>query len=122
VWNRCGNHYLSKGMAIRSLTTSKMRSPNTLIQDKAREMACEELKRRLEQLNMSASDTKGYGQLLNGVDAHIHSLHDLLEHMFLVDCNGIFLILICTLQTWWRKRKSEFGSRGRLMESWMIAV
>jgi hypothetical protein len=44
-------------------------------------MAREELKRRLEELNMSASDAKGYGQLLTGVDAHIRSLHDLLERM-----------------------------------------
>lgn len=42
-------------------------------------MAREELKRRLEELNMSVSDAKGYGQLLAGVDAHIHSLHNLLE-------------------------------------------
>jgi len=30
---------------------------------------------------MSAADAKRYGQLLMGVDAHIHSLHDLLEHL-----------------------------------------
>jgi hypothetical protein len=47
-------------------------------------MAREELKRRLEELNMSAADAKGYGQLLMGVDAHIHSLHDLLERMSIV--------------------------------------
>lgn len=42
-------------------------------------MAREELQRRLEELNMNVADAKGYGQLLAGVDAHIHSLHDLLE-------------------------------------------
>jgi von Willebrand factor A domain-containing protein 8 len=52
-------------------------------------MACEELKCQLKELNMSASDAKGYGQLLNGVDTHIRSLHDLLERMFLVGCNCI---------------------------------
>ncbi|KZP21316.1 hypothetical protein FIBSPDRAFT_931734 [Athelia psychrophila] len=39
------------------------------------------LQRRLEELNMSVSEAKGYGQLLEGVDTHIRSLHDLLEHL-----------------------------------------
>lgn len=42
-------------------------------------MAREELKRRLEELNMTMADAKGYGQLLSGVNAHIGSLYDLLE-------------------------------------------
>jgi hypothetical protein len=54
-------------------------------------MAREELKRRLEELNMSVSDAKGYGQLLIGVDAHIRSLHDLLERMVLVVTNIVFV-------------------------------
>jgi hypothetical protein len=51
-------------------------------------MAREELKRRLEELDMSASDAKGYGQLLASVDAHIHSLHDLLERMSMILVNS----------------------------------
>lgn len=42
-------------------------------------MARQELQRRLEELDMSASDAKEYGALLNTVQAHILSLHDLLE-------------------------------------------
>lgn len=42
-------------------------------------MAREELQRRLEELNMSVSEAKGYGQLLAGVDSHVHPLYDLLE-------------------------------------------
>lgn len=45
-------------------------------------MAREELQRRLEELNMSVSEAKGYGELLAGVDAHIQSLYDLLERTF----------------------------------------
>lgn len=42
-------------------------------------MARQELQRRLEELNMSASEAKGYGELLTAVQAHMLSLHDLLE-------------------------------------------
>jgi von Willebrand factor A domain-containing protein 8 len=56
----------------------KKRVPDD-IQEKAREMAREELKRRLEELDMSASEAKGYGALLNATQAHMASLLDLLE-------------------------------------------
>jgi hypothetical protein len=49
------------------------------IKERARELARQELQRRLEELNMSLGDAKGYGQLLSAVQAHIASLHDLLE-------------------------------------------
>ena len=42
-------------------------------------MARQELARRLEELNMSAAEAKGYGSLLTSVQAHIAQLHDLLE-------------------------------------------
>lgn len=42
-------------------------------------MARQELQRRLEELNMSASEAKGYGELLTAIQAHMLSLHDLLE-------------------------------------------
>ncbi|KAF8878073.1 AAA domain-containing protein [Infundibulicybe gibba] len=51
------------------------------IKEKAREMARQELKRRLEELDMSASEAKGYGELLAATQAHMLSLHDLLEHL-----------------------------------------
>ena len=49
------------------------------IREQAREMARQELARRLEELNMSAAEAKGYGALLTSVQAHIAQLHDLLE-------------------------------------------
>ncbi len=42
-------------------------------------MARRELKQRLEQLDMSPSEARGYGQLLNATQAHMESLHSLLE-------------------------------------------
>ena len=49
------------------------------IKEKAREMARQELQRRLEELNMSSSEARGYGELLAATQAHMLSLHDLLE-------------------------------------------
>lgn len=49
------------------------------VREKAREMAREELKRRLEELNMSHAEARGYGTLLEGVQGHIAQLFDLLE-------------------------------------------
>ncbi|TFK81956.1 hypothetical protein K466DRAFT_501194 [Polyporus arcularius HHB13444] len=51
------------------------------VKERAREMARQELARRLEELNMSAGDAKGYGSLLTAVEGHIAQLHDLLEHL-----------------------------------------
>ena len=42
-------------------------------------MARAELARRLEELNMSQREAKGYSSLLAAVDSHIARLHDLLE-------------------------------------------
>lgn len=45
-------------------------------------MARQELQRRLEELDMSAAEAKGYGELLTATNAHMLSLHDLLEREF----------------------------------------
>ena len=42
-------------------------------------MARQELTRRLEELNLTAGEAKGYGVLLDAVQAHIAQLHDLFE-------------------------------------------
>lgn len=49
------------------------------IKEKAQEMARQELQRRLEELNMSASEAKGHGQLIGATEVHMASLLDLLE-------------------------------------------
>ena len=49
------------------------------IKEKAREMARQELQRRLEELDMSSAEARGYGELLAATQAHMLSLHDLLE-------------------------------------------
>ncbi|KAF9806900.1 hypothetical protein IEO21_08484 [Rhodonia placenta] len=51
------------------------------VKEQARKMAREELARRLEELDMSAGEAKGYGSLLTAVQAHIAQLHDLLENL-----------------------------------------
>ncbi|KAI0049548.1 hypothetical protein FA95DRAFT_1489014 [Auriscalpium vulgare] len=51
------------------------------VKEQSREMAKQELARRLEELDMTALDAKGYGTLLTAVQAHIAQLHDLLEHL-----------------------------------------
>ena len=57
------------------------------VQEQAREMARQELARRLEELNLTAGEAKGYGVLLDAVQAHIAQLHDLFER------NVIFVVL-----------------------------
>ncbi|KAI0772733.1 AAA domain-containing protein [Trametes elegans] len=51
------------------------------VKERAREMARLELARRLEELNMSAGEAKGYGALFAAVEGHIAQLHDLLENL-----------------------------------------
>ncbi|CAL1709976.1 unnamed protein product [Somion occarium] len=51
------------------------------IKEQAREMARQELARRLEELNMNVGEAKGYGALLESVQAHIVRLYDLLENL-----------------------------------------
>lgn len=47
-------------------------------------MARLELQRRLEELDMSAMEAKGYGQLLQATQSHMMSLYDLLERELLL--------------------------------------
>lgn len=78
-------------------------------------MAREELQRRLEELNMSVSEAKGYGQLLAGVDAHIQSLYDLLERAFTIISSAyidIYVTVITDLaakeeERVWIKRQTD---------------
>lgn len=42
-------------------------------------MARQELARRLEELDMSAAEARGYGALLEAVQGHVAQLFDLLE-------------------------------------------
>lgn len=49
------------------------------IKEKAREMARQELQRRLEELDMSALQAEGYSALLTATQTHMASLLDLLE-------------------------------------------
>lgn len=70
---------MQKGHNINQVSNELKNQVPDHIREKAKQMAREELQRRLEELNMNVADAKGYGQLLAGVDAHIHSLHDLLE-------------------------------------------
>ncbi|KAH9931510.1 AAA domain-containing protein [Fomitopsis serialis] len=51
------------------------------VKEKAREMARQELARRLEELDMKVSEAKGYGALLSAVESHVATLHDLLENL-----------------------------------------
>lgn len=52
------------------------------IKEKAREMARQELQRRLEELDMTAAEAKGYSQLMKSTQAHMLSLLDLLERQY----------------------------------------
>ena len=51
------------------------------VKERARQMAKDELARRLKELDMSAIDATMYANLLNATQAHMLSLHDLLESM-----------------------------------------
>lgn len=72
---------LYKGHDIKQVSDSLKKQVPDHIKEKAREMAREELKRRLEELNMSSAEARGYGVLLEAVQGHIAQLFDLLEHL-----------------------------------------
>lgn len=86
------------------------------VREKAREMARQELQRRLEELDMSHSEAAGYGQLLTETQAHMVSLHDLLERAFRRFLPE-FLLISLRVQIWLRRRRSECGLSGRRTES-----
>lgn len=70
---------LFKGNNIHQIPDALKNDVPDHVRERAREMARQELARRLEELNMSAGEAKGYGSLLNAVEGHIAQLHDLLE-------------------------------------------
>ncbi|KAF8909617.1 AAA domain-containing protein [Gymnopilus junonius] len=78
---RGGYKRLYKGGDIKQIPDSLKQNVPDHIKEKAREMARQELQRRLEELDMSASEAKAYGQLLDATQAHMASLLDLLEHL-----------------------------------------
>ena len=70
---------LYKGHDIKQVSDALKKDVPDEIREKARELARQELQRRLEDLNMTASEAKGYGVLLDAVQGHIAQLYDLLE-------------------------------------------
>ncbi|KAL1948550.1 hypothetical protein VTO73DRAFT_12625 [Trametes versicolor] len=78
---RGGYMRLFKGHDINQVSDALKNDVPDHVKERAREMARLELARRLEELNMSAGDAKGYGALFTAVEGHIASLHDLLENL-----------------------------------------
>lgn len=94
------------------------------IKEQAREMARQELKRRLAELNMSIGEATEYSQLLTEVDVHIAQLFDLLEsaYSFLGSGSLICIALMVDLaareeERVWVKRQTDGElDDSRLME------
>ncbi|KZT08123.1 uncharacterized protein LAESUDRAFT_649814 [Laetiporus sulphureus 93-53] len=78
---RGGYMRLFKGHDINQVSDELKQDVPEHIKEQAREMARQELARRLEELDMSPGEAKGYGALLTAVEAHISQLHDLLENL-----------------------------------------
>ncbi|EPQ51988.1 hypothetical protein GLOTRDRAFT_132574 [Gloeophyllum trabeum ATCC 11539] len=78
---RGGYMRLYKGHNINQVSDKLKREVPEHIKEKARAMAKEELARKLEQLNMTEGQARGYGELLSAVEAHIAQLYDLLENL-----------------------------------------
>ncbi|KAF8810272.1 hypothetical protein BYT27DRAFT_6496091 [Phlegmacium glaucopus] len=76
-----GYKRIYKGGDIKQVSDSLKEKVPDHIREKARQMARQELQRRLEELDMSISEAKGYGALLAATQAHMASLLDLLEHL-----------------------------------------
>ncbi|KAG7095577.1 hypothetical protein E1B28_006310 [Marasmius oreades] len=81
IGGRGGYKRFYKGGNIAQIPNALKQQVPEEIQEKAREMARQELKRRLEELDMTHSQAKGYGELLNATQAHMLSLHNILEHL-----------------------------------------
>ena len=84
-------------------------------------MARLELARRIEELNMSAGEAKGYGSLLAAVEGHIAQLHDLLESQSVSSYAGVMSRLHLG-QIWLRAKRNECGSSGKLTANSMTVV
>lgn len=77
------------------------------VKERAREMARQELARRLEELDLKVSEAKGYGALLGAVESHIATLHDLLESMSPNDSGGAHMLMVSKI--WPQGKKSVYG-------------
>jgi len=75
-------------------------------------MARQELQRRLEELDMTASEAKRYEQLLIATQAHMASLLDLLERKAASNFETSYLFLVST-QILRRRKRNVFGSNVR---------
>ena len=85
---------LYKGHNINQISDALKKDVPDHIKEKARELARQELERRLEELNMSAAEAKGYGVLLEAVQGHIAQLFDLLEREHThSSCEGGLLVI-----------------------------
>ncbi|KAI0061227.1 hypothetical protein BV25DRAFT_1857935 [Artomyces pyxidatus] len=81
VGGKGGYMRLFKGKDVKQLPDDIKRDVSDEVKEQAREMAKQELARRLEELDMNAAGAAGYGALLTAVESHIAQLHDLLEHL-----------------------------------------
>ena len=70
-------------------------------------MARQELQRRLEELDLSIMEARGYGALLKRTHAHLLSLHDLLESKYNASWRvNMYLMAVKILRP---ERKNESG-------------
>lgn len=83
VYPGCSDH---ESFSFRLTTSTSLKVSDKLksdvpdhVKEQAREMARQELARRLEELNMTSAEAKGYGALLDAVQSHIALLFDLFE-------------------------------------------
>ena len=83
-----GYKRLFKNHEIKQVPDSLKKAVPEHIQERARQMAQEELARRLEELNLSTGDAAKYDRHLSSVHSHVAQLHDLLE-------SGCYIL--CTL-------------------------
>ncbi|KAI5120535.1 hypothetical protein M0805_004543 [Coniferiporia weirii] len=78
---RGGYMRLFKGHDIKQVSDKLKNDVPDSVREKAREMARQELERRLKELNMSIGEAKEYSNLLAEVQEHIAELFDLLENL-----------------------------------------
>ncbi|KAG5728425.1 hypothetical protein E4T56_gene18957 [Termitomyces sp. T112] len=88
---RGGYKRLWKGGDVKQVPDALKDNVLDHIKEKAREMAREELKRRLEELDMSASEAKRYGSILTVTQAHMLTLYNLLEHLAAKEVERVWL-------------------------------
>lgn len=72
-------------------------------------MARQELQRKLDELDMTISEAKGYSQLLAATQGHTVSLLDLLESTYTLHKQSLLDTQSIPFQIWLPRRKSESG-------------